>query len=425
MADLSESVSRNQSSPLTGTILTTILLLSALIYSFFKFRNAAICIKWGQRFASLRDALAGLGIAVVLFISFLSLVAGIELSRTGSNFAAILAIAILCASLILHLLTKSVVIQNQPTRSPLKNSALNLLGRSILPATEALTDEIRHSISNILQFLIGDWLTGRWQRRVLLPIAGVGTAILAVAAGIQTIVTPELDGMNAGSVLTIFGISIVFAISVPATSTWVVLALATGRPRVFASLKRLGECAGAGTAGGLFVGCLSFYYLHFIATSAVPSSQATVAAFVNLSILGAVIGYVAGLFIVLFDIVSSTNVPILGTLAVPTLLSIATLVTNSVASPKSVLTQLIEGLEYTDIKSEWARQLVVAKTDVLTDFITDGWYTASIFIISGIFAITNLRQLYPSNRDRSIENQIERVPMESSDHSRYDTKPGG
>ncbi len=47
MADLSESVSRNQSSPLTGTILTTILLLSALIYSFFKFRNAAICIKWG------------------------------------------------------------------------------------------------------------------------------------------------------------------------------------------------------------------------------------------------------------------------------------------------------------------------------------------------------------------------------------------
>ena len=75
--------------------------------------------------------------------------------------------------------------------------------------------------------------------------------------------------------------------------------------------------------------------------------------------------------------------------------------------------------------SEWARQLVVAKTDVLTGFITDGWYTASIFISSGIFAITNIRQLYPSNRDRSIENQIERVPIESSNKGRYDTKPEG
>ncbi len=63
---------------------------------------------------------------MVLFISFLSLVAGIELSRTGSNFAAILAIAILCASLILHLLTKSVVIQNQPTRSPLEKLGTEL-----------------------------------------------------------------------------------------------------------------------------------------------------------------------------------------------------------------------------------------------------------------------------------------------------------
>lgn len=247
---------------------------------------------------------------------------------------------------------------------------------------------------------IGRWLLGGGCFAVLL--GGVFVELM-ISRGVVS------DMMRQYAVL--YGLAILFSVTIPAVLVWVLIGVLHGRPRIRASVARLAGCSGGGVAIGFLVATAGFFWHRYSeqsATNEVPFSSEvadsafTVATFVNVSTLGAVAGYALGLVLVVHDSGQALPNRLLGWIGVPACIGVVGVGVLGLVPPASVLDGLVDGFAAsTPEPSEWQRALLADRGSLVESAPSPGIIVIVMVLASTIVSVASW---YSWNRLRAKEN---------------------
>ncbi|NKS22299.1 hypothetical protein GS467_13940 [Rhodococcus hoagii] len=246
----------------------------------------------------------------------------------------------------------------------------------------------------------GRWLMGGGCFAVLL--GGVSVELM-ISRGVVS------DMMRQYAVL--YGLTILFSVTIPAVLAWVLIGALHGRPRIRASVARLAGCSGGGATIGFLVATAGFFWHRYSQQSATnemslgseaADSAFTVATFVNVSTLGAVVGYALGLVLVVHDSGQTLPNRLLGWIGVPVCIGVVGASVLALVPPASVLDGLVDGFAAsTPEPSEWQRALLADRGWLVGSAPTPGIVVIVMVLASTIVSVASW---YSWNRRRGKEN---------------------
>ncbi|MFC0315970.1 hypothetical protein ACFQNE_13980 [Gordonia phosphorivorans] len=187
-------------------------------------------------------------------------------------------------------------------------------------------------------------------------VAGLVLVAALLGAFVDALSDPKEDYELLTWVGVIFGLSALFAFVGPALLAWILFGVLGDGIRPTAALTRLGAAAGAGTAAGLLVSVITFYFawLNNAESAGLTNDEVSEFSgydpglFLTLPALGAIIGFSAGLVAVVVDAAARSRWPRPAIRLSPVVLPLIVLATSPFIGPAHSMRALIDMLLVND-----------------------------------------------------------------------------